>query len=107
MTTARSRGASNAVEDAPKHPASFATPTSTLQQACSASTLPPPSVDSLVTEIRRIGLARFVSRVNAGVVSPDLGYMAIHTYLNSERERPLVSRLTHLLVGRQDTFEVK
>jgi hypothetical protein len=63
-------------------------------------------VGELVVEIQRIGLARFVGRINAGMIDSDDGYRAVERFTSSERTRPLLSRLSHLLVGRRDPMEV-
>lgn len=67
----------------------------------------PPASDLLLQQVRAIGLARFVGRINAGVIRSDEGYEAVEAFLSEERKRPLLSRLTHLIVGRDDTFTDK
>lgn len=54
--------------------------------------------------IRRIGVARFVGRVNSGLLSPTDGYKAIESYMSLERRRPIASRLAHLLLHRDDSY---
>ena len=60
--------------------------------------------ENLVEEIRKIGLARFVGRINAGVIDASAGYSAVERFNLDERRRPLVSRLTHIFIGREDPY---
>jgi hypothetical protein len=61
-----------------------------------------PELDRLVQEI---GVARFVGRINAGVIDASEGYQAVERFMAREHDRPLLSRLSHALLGRSDTFE--
>lgn len=59
---------------------------------------------TLDTEVRRIGVARFVGRINAGVIDASSGYEAVERFAVEQEERPLLSKLSHLLLGKTDTF---
>jgi chromosome condensin MukBEF complex kleisin-like MukF subunit len=54
--------------------------------------------------MREIGVARFVGRINSGVIDAARGYQAVERFTSEQAERPLLSRLSHLLTGRTDTF---
>ncbi len=58
----------------------------------------------LVKTIERIGIARFVGRVNSGVIPSEQGYAAVEQYIAHAKERPLLSRLTHLVLSQSDTY---
>jgi len=62
-------------------------------------------LQALEDEIEKIGVARFVGRINSGVVEPEIGYLAVDSYVAREQnDRPLLSKLTHLLLGQSDTY---
>jgi hypothetical protein len=67
-----------------------------------ASQYDEPAVEALVDQIRQIGLARFVGRINAGVIDVDQGYRAVERFAAQEGRRPLLSALGRALVGRSD-----
>lgn len=54
--------------------------------------------------VREIGVARFVGRINSGVIDPARGYQAVERLTSEQTERPFLSRLSHILMGRTDTF---
>lgn len=54
--------------------------------------------------VREIGVARFVGRINSGVIDATHGYQAVERFANAQAERSLLSRVTHVLLGRTDTF---
>jgi hypothetical protein len=55
--------------------------------------------------VREIGVARFVGRINSGVIDATGGYRAVERFANEQSERSLLSRVTHMLLGRKDTFD--
>jgi hypothetical protein len=59
---------------------------------------------ALAATLREIGVARFIGRINSGVIDSTEGYKALERYAVEVEDRPLLSRLSHLLMGRQDTF---
>lgn len=59
---------------------------------------------ALQAKIAEIGLARFVGRVSSGLVPAELGYEAIDHFVAREKQRPFLSRLTQVLVGRRDAY---
>lgn len=61
-------------------------------------------VELLEAKISEIGLARFVGRINSGLIPPSLGYEAVQNFLAHEKQRPFLSRLTQALVGRTDAY---
>lgn len=70
--------------------------------AATASQYDEPAVEALVVQIKQIGLARFVGRINAGVIDADQGYRAVERFAAGEKRRPLLSALGRALVGRGD-----
>lgn len=58
----------------------------------------------LDSTVREIGVARFLGRINSGMIDPTRGFQAIERLAQEERERPLMSKLSHLLLGRRDAF---
>ena len=69
------------------------------------------SVDSgaaaLDRTVREIGVARLVGRINSGVIDPEAGYRALERFMAQEHARPFLSRLSHSLLGRPDTFDLR
>ena len=64
----------------------------------------PSEVQELEHTIEKIGVARFVGRINSGLVEPEIGYKVVNSFVSRESNRPLLSRLSHLLLGRSDTY---
>ena len=62
------------------------------------------SSSELQTTIRSIGLARFVGRINSGVIPTTEGYEAVKTFVAEDRQRPLISRLTTTFFGRPEPY---
>lgn len=58
----------------------------------------------LLRLIEDIGVARFVGRINAGVVSSEHGYAALEHFVAQAKERPLASKVAHAMFGRVDTY---
>lgn len=54
--------------------------------------------------IEEIGIARFVGRVNSGVIPSDKGYAAVEKFVSHAKERPLLSRLSYFMLGRADKY---
>ena len=61
-------------------------------------------LEALFSELSRIGVARFVGRINSGVIEPTLGYKCLERLVEAESKRPWPSRLSHLLTGHKDSF---
>jgi len=57
--------------------------------------------------LAEIGVARFVGRINAGVIESTEGYEAVERLVSREKARPLLSRLSHAILGKTDTFDSK
>lgn len=57
--------------------------------------------------VREIGVARFVGRINSGVIDATRGYQAVERFASEQSERSLLSRVTHMLLGRKDTFDLR
>ncbi len=55
--------------------------------------------------IATIGLARFVGRINSGLIDERKGYDAVARFMQHAHRRPFLSRLSHAMLGRTDTFE--
>ncbi|WP_157256631.1 hypothetical protein [Methyloversatilis discipulorum] len=62
-------------------------------------------IDSLTKTIEDIGLARFIGRINAGVVDPDAGLTALNSFVEKEAARPLISRVAHFLLCKEDSYK--
>lgn len=62
----------------------------------------PRDIDRMQETIREIGLARFVGRINSGLIEPEVGYRAVDCYVAKQSERPLLSKLTHFILGKTD-----
>ncbi len=58
----------------------------------------------LFSQLQSIGVARFVGRINSGVIEPEAGYKCVEMLVEAEEKRPWVSRISHLLTGHSDTF---
>lgn len=56
----------------------------------------------LLRQIQDIGVARFVGRINAGMIDATEGYRALEKFSSAEQRRPFISTLTHFLVGKHD-----
>lgn len=61
----------------------------------------------LLQLIEDIGVARFVGRINAGVVSSEHGYAALEYFVDKAKERPLASKVAHAVFGRVDSYRVR
>lgn len=58
----------------------------------------------LLKLIEDIGVARFVSRINAGVISSESGYATLEHFVSQAKERPLASKVAHAMFGRVDSY---
>jgi len=54
--------------------------------------------------LEQIGIARFVGRISSGVIPSEQGYAAVEQYVSHAKERPFLSRLTYLMLGRSDAY---
>jgi len=61
----------------------------------------------LLKTIQEIGIARFVGRINAGIIPPDQGYAAVEHFISHAKERPLVSKVAHMVLGRVDSYALR
>lgn len=75
--------------------------------ATSSSTLPPEVGERQLVTIDEIGLARFVGRINSGVIPSDQGYEAIEQFVAKEKQRPLLSTLSRVVFGQPNSYERK
>ena len=62
-------------------------------------------VAAMLVLIRDIGIARFAGRISAGVIPGEIGYEAIDRFVTSEKRRPFVSAIAHMIAGKSDTFQ--
>lgn len=72
---------------------------------CTKPQISSSQLNSLEATIRDIGLARFVGRINSGVIPEHEGYAAVERFLAHEKERPLLSRVTQAVLGRPNSYE--
>lgn len=56
--------------------------------------------------IEQIGIARFVSRINSGVIPNEAGYAALERFVEDAKRRPLLSKLTSVVLGNKDSYTV-
>lgn len=61
--------------------------------------------DEMFATIRQIGLARFVGRINSGVIPAEEGYEAVRRFVDLQKKRPFLSRMAHTVCGRTDTYD--
>lgn len=62
-------------------------------------------VDELRGTLKEIGVARFVGRINAGLIDYETGFLTVREFVASEKERPLLSRVAQFVTGRNDVYE--
>jgi hypothetical protein len=55
--------------------------------------------------IREIGVARFASRISAGLIDDNAGYKAIERFVKADVHRPFLSRLGQALLDRPDSYD--
>ncbi len=60
--------------------------------------------EELQRTIEQIGIARFVGRINSGVIPSERGYAAVEHFVAQAKQRPLLSKLTYMVLGRIDTY---
>lgn len=60
--------------------------------------------EALQRTIGDIGLARFIGRINSGVISTEAGNAAVERFIASEQERPFLSLVSQALFGRRDAY---
>lgn len=63
------------------------------------------SSEELQKMIEQIGIARFVGRINSGLIPRESGYDAVKQFIAYAKERPLLSRLTRSVLRRTDTTD--
>ena len=61
----------------------------------------------LLRTIEEIGIARFVGRINAGIIPADQGYAAVEHFVSHAKERPFVSKVAHMVLGRVDSYALR
>ena len=62
----------------------------------------PEQLQQLLVEI---GVARFSSRISAGLIDEIDGYQAIEQFVRSDTKRPLISKLGQALLHRPNSYE--
>jgi hypothetical protein len=65
---------------------------------------PSAEVLELQETLKKIGLARFIGRINSGVIPDHAGYEAVQNFVSDEQSRPLLSLFTQALLGRTDSY---
>lgn len=61
----------------------------------------------LLQTIEQIGIARFVGRINAGVIPTEQGYAAVEHFVSHAKERPFASKVAHMVLGRVDSYALR
>lgn len=64
----------------------------------------PPNAEDLQQTIKQIGIARFVGRINSGVIPSSTGYKAVQAFVGDAERRPFASRLTRLILKNGDSY---
>lgn len=62
------------------------------------------AVSELQVTFKQIGIARFVGRINSGIIPPDEGYAVVETFVEKAKERPFLSRVTKFVLGSNDSY---
>lgn len=62
------------------------------------------TIEDLKQVLRDIGIARFASRMDSGIIDPVAGDYVLGWYVQEARKRPLLSKLAHFIAGREDNF---
>lgn len=60
--------------------------------------------EELQLTLKQIGIARFVGRINSGVIPSSEGYDAVEAYVENAQQRPFLSKLTCALLNRSDSY---
>ena len=60
--------------------------------------------EDLKLTLQKIGIARFVGRINSGVIPSSEGYDAVEAYVDNAQQRPFLSKLTSALLNRADSY---
>lgn len=60
--------------------------------------------EELQLTLKQIGIARFVGRINSGVIPSSEGYDAVEAYVENAQQRPFLSKLTSVLLNRSDSY---
>lgn len=61
-------------------------------------------LQELKEQVRKLGAARFVGRINGGIISPGLGYEALQAVADERGNRSFLVRLARAISGTPDTF---
>ena len=61
--------------------------------------------DKLVRLITEIGVARFASRISAGIIEELAGYKAIEQFVKADIHRPLFSKLGQAFLLRPNSYD--
>ena len=64
----------------------------------------PEEIAELQGTISEIGLARFIGRIDSGVIPASAGYEAVEHFVLHEKSRPFLSKLTQAVLGRPDSY---
>lgn len=62
------------------------------------------TAEQLQATIQEIGIARFVGRISSGVIPSREGHQAVEQYVAQEKSRPLLSKVSHFVLGRTDPY---
>lgn len=63
-----------------------------------------PEILELHRTIESIGIARFVGRINSGIIPSEEGYAALELFVSKAKSRPFLSRISNLVLGGTDTY---
>lgn len=63
------------------------------------------TIEEMEETINEIGLARFVGRINSGVVPAEKGFVAVDRFVTAEQERPLLSKVSRAVFKRPNSYD--
>ena len=62
------------------------------------------SVIELQATIHQIGIARFVGRINSGLIPNDEGYAVVESFVEEAKQRPILSKVTKFVLNSNDSY---
>lgn len=63
------------------------------------------TTERLEKMIHEIGVARFAGRLQSGVLPKEVGYEVLYSFVSKEKERPLLSRIAHIVLQKKDRLD--
>lgn len=63
--------------------------------------------EKLEQTLDKIGVVRFVGRINSGVIPSEAGYKVLEHFVSRDSERPWISKIAHALLWRDEPYRTK